>query len=168
LRPSWKRADRPLIALACALLTLLPIAAPAKAARQSDLGPFARALLRELNAARAEYGLPAVRDDAPMDGGARAHSRAMAASGYVTHGRWSGRVAAASQHASGIGEVLGWLAPEDPRYEAAWLVNAWLGSPHHRPVVLGTSFSRVGIGRTTGWINGERSAIYTVDFATAG
>jgi uncharacterized protein YkwD len=148
-------------------LTLLPIAAPAHAAAPGRLGPFARALLRELNAARAEYGLPAVRDDTRMDEGARGHSRAMALSGQVTHGRWSGRVAATSKHASSIGEVLGWLAPQDPRYEATWLVNAWLGSPIHRPVVLGTSFSRVGIGRTTGWINGERSAIYTVDFATA-
>jgi uncharacterized protein YkwD len=165
LRPSWKRADRPLIALACALVALLPVAAPAKAAGRSDLGPFARALLRELNHARAQYGLPAVRDDARMDAVSRAHSHEMAAHGYVAHGRWSGRVAAASRHAQSIGEVLGWLAPADPRGEAAWLVSAWLGSPTHRPVVLGASFRRVGIGRTTGWIGGQSAAVYTVDFA---
>lgn len=150
------------------LIALLSVAAPAKAATTSDLGPFAHALLQELNHARAEYGLPAVRDDTRMDGAAREHSRAMAASGYVAHGRWSGRVASASRHASSIGEVLGWLPPDDPHFEAAWLVNAWLGSPHHRPVVLGADFRRVGIGRTTGSIGDEFSAIYTVDFATAG
>ncbi|HEX7292541.1 MAG TPA: CAP domain-containing protein [Conexibacter sp.] len=167
MRPSWKRADRPLIAFACALLALLPAATPADAASQSKLGPFGRALLRELNHARAQYGLPAVRDDARMDGGARAYARTLARSGSITHGSWTGRVAAASRHADSIGEVLGWRAPGRARDEAAWLVRAWLGSPYHRPVVLGAGFRRVGIGRATGWVGGESSAIYTVDFASA-
>lgn len=167
MRPFWKRADRPLIALACALLTLLPAAAPANAASRSPLGPFGRALLRELNHTRAHYGLPAVRDDARMDGAAGAYSRTMAASSSVTHGAWTGRVATASRRAQSIGEVLGWLTPDGPRAEAAWLVRAWLGSPTHRPIVLGASFRRVGIGRTTGSIAGMSSAIYTVDFASA-
>lgn len=151
----------------CALAALLPTAAPAHAAARSTLGPFGRALLRELNHARAQYGLPAVRDDARMDHAARSHSGAMAASGAVTHGSWSGRVAVASRHAGSIGEVLGWLAPGSARSEAAWLVRTWLGSPIHRPIVLGTSFRRVGVGRATGSIGGAASAIYTVDFASA-
>ena len=167
MRPSWKTAERPLIALACALVALLPTAAPAEAAPRSVLGPFGRALLRELNHTRAWYGLPAVRDDARMDGAAAAHSRAMAASGSVTHGSWDGRVAAASRHAGSIGEVLGWRSPDSARSEAAWLVQAWLASPIHRPIVLGASFRRVGIGRTTGTIAGLTSAVYTVDFASA-
>ena len=168
MRPSWKRAERPLIALACALVGLLPLAAPAAAAPpRSALGPFGRALLRELNHARAQYGLPAMRDDARMDRAARGYSRTMAASGYVAHGAWGPRVASASRHADGIGEVLGWLTPGDPAGEASWLVRAWLASPVHRPVVLGASFRRVGIGRTTGWVGGASSAIYTVDFASA-
>jgi uncharacterized protein YkwD len=168
LRPSWKRADRPLIALACAAIALLPAASPAGAATPSTLGPFGRALLRELNRVRASYHLPKVREDRRMDRSALGHSHDMARVGYVAHGRWAGRVAAAARtQTQSIGEVLGWLTPDDPRAEAAWLVRAWLGSPTHRPVVLGASFSRVGIGRTTGWINGESSAIYTVDFATA-
>ena len=123
--------------------------------------------MRELNHTRARYGLATVRDDARMDGAASAHSRAMAASGSVTHGSWDGRVAAASRHAGSIGEVLGWRSPDSARSEAAWLVQAWLGSPIHRPIVLGASFRRVGIGRTTGTIAGLTSAIYTVDFASA-
>lgn len=169
MRPSWtKRADRPLIALACALVALLPTAAPAAAAApRSPLGPFGRALLRELNHARAQNGLPAMRDDARMDRGAAAHSREMAASGSVAHGAWTGRVASASRSASSIGEVLGWRSPGRARDEAAWLVRSWLASPYHRPVVLGASFRRVGIGRATGSIGGASSAIYTVDFASA-
>lgn len=149
------------------MVALLPTAAPAQATPRSTLGPFGRALLRELNHARAQYGLPAVRDDARMDAAARSHSSAIAASGSPTHGSWSGRVAAASRHAASIGEVLGWRAPDSARSEAAWLVRAWLGSPIHRPIVLGASFRRVGIGRTTGTVGGMSSAIYTVDFASA-
>lgn len=166
MRPSWKRADRPLLALACALLTLLPAAAPADAA-PSPLGPFGRALLRELNHARAHYGLRAVHDDARMDDAASTYSRTMARRGIVAHGAWSSRVAVASRRAQSIGEVLGWRAPADPRSEAAWLVRAWLGSPVHRPIVLGAGFRRVGIGRATGSIGGAPSAIYAVDFASA-
>jgi uncharacterized protein YkwD len=136
-------------------------------AAASAADSFREAMLRELNRIRAHQGLPSVRGDARMDGGARTHSRRMAARGYVAHGRWTGRVAAASRRAHSVGEVLGWLAPSDPRGEAAWLVRAWLGSPSHRPVVLGASFRRVGIGRTTGWVGGQSAAIYTVDFATA-
>ena len=143
------------------------MAAPAEAAPRSTLGPFGKALLRELNHARAHYRLPAVRDDVRMDGTATAHSRAMAASGAVTHGSWDSRVAAASRHAGSIGEVLGWRSPGSARSEAAWLVRAWLASPIHRPIVLGASFRRVGVGRTTGTIGGLTSAIYTVDFASA-
>jgi uncharacterized protein YkwD len=150
------------------MLALLPAAAPAGAGAATPAeGGFKRALLRELNRARAAYHLPSMREDRRMDRGALGHSRDMARRGYVTHGRWTGRVAAASQSADSIGEVLGWLAPDDPRDEAAWLVRAWLGSPSHRPVVLGASFRRVGIGRTTGWIGGRSAAVYTVDFATA-
>jgi uncharacterized protein YkwD len=165
LRPSWKRADRPLIALACAVVALLPAATPAEAGAAGS-GGFTRALLRELNRVRAAYHLPSVREDRRMDRGALGHSRDMAQHGYVTHGAWTGRVAAASRRADSIGEVLGWLAPGNPRGEAAWLVRSWLGSPYHRPVVLGASFRRVGIGRTTGWIGGQSAAVYTVDFAT--
>jgi len=148
------------------VLALLP-AAPAAAASQSKPSLFGRALLRELNHVRGQNGLAAVRPDARMDDGARAYSRTMARTRSVTHGRWTGRVAAASRSAQSIGEVLGWLSPDDPRGEAAWLVRSWLGSPYHRPVVLGASFRRVGIGRATGWIGGKSSAIYTVDFASA-
>ena len=153
--------------LACALLALLPAAAVAPAAARADEAGFASAMLRELNRVRAVYRLPPVRDDARMDGGARAYSRSMAARGYVAHGQWTGRVAAAARRAQSIGEVLGWLTPDDPRGEAAWLVHSWLKSPYHRPVVLGASFRRVGIGRATGRVGTAFSAVYTVDFATA-
>jgi len=165
LRPSWKRADRPLLALACALVALLPSAAPAAAATASDPGAFARAMLRELNRARAGRHLPAVREDGRMDHGAYGHSRDMARRGYFAHGSWPGRVMAAAGSARSVGEVIGWRVQSSPAGEARGMVRDWLGSPPHRQVLLSAGFSRIGIGRATASSGGHPTALYTVDWA---
>jgi uncharacterized protein YkwD len=152
-----------------ALLTLLPTA-PAGAAtgpRATAAGSFGDAILRQLNSVRARYHLPAVRADRRMNDGASAHSRDMAAKGYVAHGSWTGRVRAAASRARSVGEVIGWLDQADPQREAVWIVNAWLGSSIHRHVLLSGDFRRVGIGRAGGSFSGQPVALYTVDFASA-
>lgn len=146
---------------------LLPSTASAGAAPAAAADPYGVALLKELNRVRARHGLPAVRADARMDGGARAHSRDMATRRYFAHGAWTSRVSAASRRARSVGEVIGWLAQNDPRTEAAAIVRAWLGSPTHRHVMLTGGFRRVGIGRATGTVQGFSASLYTLDFATA-
>jgi uncharacterized protein YkwD len=166
LRPSWKRADRPLIALACALVALLPGAASAEAATAGDAGGFTRAMLRELNRVRAGHRLSAVREDRPMDRGALGHSRDMARRGYFAHGSWTGRVMAAAGSARSVGEVIGWRVQGSAASEASNMVREWLGSPPHRQVLLSGGFTRVGIGRAiASTSDGRPSALYTVDFA---
>jgi uncharacterized protein YkwD len=176
---SWTTADRRLpailAALTCALLLMLlpanrasaaaasvPTTAPAVAA-----GTFLDAMLRELNSVRAHNGLPPVRADRRMNGGATAHSQDMARKRYFAHGSWTGRVRQASGRARNVGEVIGWLDRRDPRGEAVSLVRAWLDSPPHRTVMLGRGFQRVGIGRADGSVSGQQAALYTVDFASA-
>jgi uncharacterized protein YkwD len=164
LRPSSKRADRPLIALACALLALFPGAA--SAAATTGGGGFARAMLRELNRVRASYHLPSVREDRRMDRGAVGHSRDMAQRGYFAHGSWPGRVMAAAGSAHSVGEVIGWRVQSGPSDEASDMVREWLGSPPHRHVLLHDGFGRIGIGRATAATpDGHPTALYTVDFA---
>jgi uncharacterized protein YkwD len=168
LRLSSTKADRPLrrvlLGLACALLALLPAAAAPAPAGAEEAG-FSSAMLRELNRVRAEYRLPAVREDARMDRGAFGHSRDMARRGYFAHGAWPGRVMAAAGRARGVGEVIGWRVQSSPRSEASAMVHEWLGSPTHRHVLLHGDFSRVGIGRATASRYGHPAALYTVDFA---
>ncbi len=156
--------------LGCALLALLPAAAAASpttaAASGSHVGPFARAMLRELNRMRAAHHLPALREDRHMDGGAASHSRDMARRRYFAHGPWPGRVMAAAGGARSIGEVIGWRVQGSPGGEASAMVGEWLGSPPHRRVLLDGDFRRVGIGRATSSQNGRPTALYTVDWAT--
>jgi uncharacterized protein YkwD len=148
----------------CALLALLPTAA-ANAAPPHG-GPFARAMLRELNRMRAAHHLPALREDSHMDGGAASHSRDMARRRYFAHGAWPGRVMAAAGGARSIGEVIGWRVQSSAGAEASAMVREWLGSPPHRRVLLDGDFSRVGIGRATSSQDGHPTALYTVDWAT--
>lgn len=154
--------------LGCALLALLPATAaiPPADAAQPHAGPFARAMLRELNRMRAAHHLPALREDRHMDGGASSHSRDMARRRYFAHGAWPGRVMAAAGGARSIGEVIGWRVQSSPRGEASAMVREWLGSPPHRRVLLDGDFRRVGIGRAASSQNGHATALYTVDWAT--
>jgi len=152
--------------VACALLALLPAAAASAPAAQAHGGPFAGAMLRELNRMRAANHLPALREDQHMDGGAASHSRDMARRRYFAHGAWPGRVMAAAGGARSIGEVIGWRVQSSPGAEASAMVREWLGSPPHRRVLLDGDFSRIGIGRATSSQNGHPTALYTVDWAT--
>jgi uncharacterized protein YkwD len=166
---SWTRPDRRLRGALTALALLVPaLASTPGAASAASATPYRDALLRELNRVRARHALPPVRADRRLDRGAIAHSRDMVLNAYFAHGPWSGRVRAAAGRASSVGEVLGWLAVEDPDAEAVWLVRRWLRSPPHRAVLLGRGFGRVGIGRVIGTqSNGTPAGIYTADFASA-
>lgn len=163
-----------------ALALLLPgLAVPASAAERYDAGatasaaaaaasaqPFRKALLRELNRARARHALPPVRADRRLHDGATAHSRDMARRNYFAHGQWTVRVAAASSSARSIGEVIGRTTAGSPASEASRMVRAWLDSPAHRAVLLDRSFRRVGIGRATRADASGADALYTADFAS--
>lgn len=159
---------RPLLLSLALLAGVLPVApAPAAAASGHGHSGFGAAMLRELNRVRARYHLATVRGDGRMSRGAAGHSRDMARHGYFAHGAWDGRVARASGSANDVGEVLGWLGRGNPSHEAAGMVRAWLSSPEHRHVLLDGAFSRVGIGRAVGRRGRERTAVYTVNFASS-
>ncbi|HEX4807104.1 MAG TPA: CAP domain-containing protein [Conexibacter sp.] len=152
--------------LGCALLALLPAAAASAPPAGAAEGPFAHAMLRELNRMRAAHHLPPLREDARMDRGAAGHSRDMARHGYFAHGAWVGRVMAAAGRARSVGEVIGWRMQSSPGAEARAMVREWLGSPPHRRVLLDGGFHRVGIGRATSSSGGHPTALYTVDWAS--
>lgn len=152
--------------LGCAVLALLPAAATSPPLAGAAEGPFARAMLHELNRMRAANHLPALREDRRMDRGAAGHSRDMARRGYFAHGAWPGRVMASAGGARSIGEVIGWRAEGSADSEARAMVSEWLESPPHRRVLLDGGFRRVGIGRATATRGGHPTALYTVDWAT--
>jgi len=152
-------------AVGVALIAVLLVpAAPAAAASNH----FEQAVLNDINSVRASYGLPAVRGDGRMAGGARSHSQSMARHNFFDHpsvngASWDRRVRRSSGSGT-VGEVLGYIQSSG-RGEARAIVRAWMHSGEHRAILLSRSFDRAGVGRAWARWNGHRTAIYTVDFA---
>lgn len=104
-----------------------------------------RAMIDMVNRDRADNGLPALKFDAGLRAGALAHSKDMSANNFFSHtsptqGSFSARLKASGAKYSSAGEniaMYGSVAKAE-----AGLMN----SPGHRANILGTSFTRIGIG----------------------
>jgi uncharacterized protein YkwD len=141
---------RVLVALAAllALVALAPAAANAGARERSMLGA--------LNAARAAQGAAPVRLYRPLTRTSRRYAAYM-----VEHNRW-GHAAnpARGTRVRYVGEILGQSTSDD----APSLVEAWLGSPAHRPILLDARYRYVGIGLSHGTMNGVPAWVWVVRF----
>jgi uncharacterized protein YkwD len=156
-------------------------AAPAKVRVQPGLE---RALMREMNAARAEYGLPALRAKSSLRRAARKHSAYLARLGRLDHDSagghpfWTRLVKAGFPRTHSMGENLALIGgcgrPEgyvqlrrkarerSNTLQAEQVVAMWLKSPGHRANLLSRDFRYAGTGVTT---DGACNAtMYTTDF----
>ena len=123
-----------------------------------------RALLNEMNRARAAHGLPALRIDGRLERAARAHSRDMLRRGYFAHGEFARRMAVYGARGPAVGENLGWGL--GARGTAQAIVAAWLASLPHRANLLRSGFRRIGVARLVGTFAGHGgAAVVTADFA---
>jgi uncharacterized protein YkwD len=111
---------------------------PAEAAPRVSEASAAAALISRY---RASYGLGPVRADAKLNAAASHQARAVAQSGWLSHGDFAGRMAAfgirgkaAENLSAGIGSVEGVIAQ-------------WQGSSGHNANMLTPEFSRIGIAR---------------------
>ena len=107
---------------------------------------MARLLVEQINAERAAHGLAAYQFDATAAAAAAAHSADQAAKRTMSHGGSDG--SNAGQRLTRIGVTWGsWAENVGAGFnEPATLLQAWLGSPPHRPVVLSSTFTRIGAG----------------------
>jgi uncharacterized protein YkwD len=168
----------PLAVAAAALLTLA-IAGSARATVRCSPGPHAgrtpAAVLRLLNAARADAGAPPLRLDRRLNRSSRRHSCDMVAHHYFAHesrsgARFSARIARTGwmrgRRRWNVGENLAWGAGSDAAPRA--IVQAWLQSPPHRHNLLAPGFRVVGIGIVAGTpIAGKpMGRTYTTDFGS--
>jgi len=121
-------------------------------------------LLQAVNAARKAYGLRPLHLDPTLTQAARAHSSDMLRRDYFAHGNFPGRMAAFHVRLRTAGENLAWGS--GPYGHAGEVVREWLASPEHRANLLGTGFSRIGIGLARGTFLGTGDAtVVTADFA---
>ena len=143
------------VVFAC-VAALLAVAAPAAlsapSTTQASVANLESGLLQQLNAVRADRGLPALRPNARLAAAAEQHSREMADDGYFNHSSvdgtsFSDRIAKwypmGSFHSWYVGENLLWMSPTvDPSRAVAM----WMRSPAHRANILNPQWRDVGIG----------------------
>lgn len=120
-------------------------------------GTDAAALVCELNAARAAADREPLRSRPALERAATRHAADMVERGYFAHGSPGGDNAADRARRAGylrgaerwrIGEVLIWT--RGTPLTAAAAVQAWLGSPAHRRVLLQSRYEDVGAGIVPG------------------
>jgi uncharacterized protein YkwD len=141
------------LTLLLAVLTALVVALPAGASASAR-----QTMLHAINAARAANGAPPVRRYRPLMRSSRSYARYM-----VAHDRWAHAAnPARGANVSEVGEILGMTTTPNPA--AQLIVNDWLQSPVHRPILLDPHFRYVGIGLRRGMMEGQLSWVWVVRF----
>jgi uncharacterized protein YkwD len=162
-----ERGGRTLFALVVVGIASFGLSSEASSSELSELRTmtvYEENLVQAINRARAANGAPPLRVGPKLQHAARAHSRAMARSGSLTHGNWYRRLRRHGVRASFVGETIAWGVGSEGT--AAGIVASWLASPPHRSTMLDRDFRRVGVGVAVGTMDGFSGAsVATADFA---
>jgi uncharacterized protein YkwD len=154
-----------LVVSGIALLGFSPKASSTDFVEQQNLTAQEESLLDAINRARVANGVRPLRIGLRLQRAARAHSRAMARSGSLSHGNWYQRLRGFGVRGHTLGETLAWGVGSDGRGGA--IVGMWLQSPPHRATMLKRGFSRVGVGIAVGTMAGYSGAsVATADFSS--
>ena len=140
------------LAVACIAALVVVVAPAAVSASSTSTTALESGLLQQLNAVRADHGLPGLRANPQLAAAADQHSREMADDGYFDHDSvdgtsFSSRIAkwyrVGSFHSWLVGENLLWWSPTvDP----SGAVAMWMRSAPHRANILNPRFRDIGIG----------------------
>ena len=144
----------------------MPVASPPPVAHDAAASRLDRAIVREINHARASAGLRPLRRTARLRRLARHHTLDMLRHDSFSHDG-DGTTFAQRIHARvrfrKVGENLALM----PRGTGAGrIVSAWMHSPPHRAVLLDPAYHRVGVAGATGNMGAGRAYVVTADFAT--
>ena len=134
--------------LAVVCLALSPAAALADSTQQ--------ALIDHVNFVRAAHGLGQLKTAPALNRSSSAYASSLMRRNVFAH---AGSIQAGGGFRS-LGEVLRLHAGTSPRYLAT--VQAWLGSPAHRAIVLSRGFTHAGAGIARGVFNGRNSTIWVL------
>jgi uncharacterized protein YkwD len=157
------------LAVSCLLATLFAAPGIATAAADPRLDGRERAMVRAINRQRAKHGVAKLSASRRLARAADFHSWEMLEADYFAHrsrdgGPFDERIRRYANHRS-VGETLAMLGRCGPR-AARRVVRMWMNSPGHRAILLSTSFRRVGLGRRTGDLGGDRVCVVTADFGS--
>jgi uncharacterized protein YkwD len=102
------------------------------------------------NAARADAGCGALRNDAQLAAAAKGHSDDMAANGYFSHTSQDGRSFADRIEAAGYSGSPGGENIAQGQRSPQEVHDAWMNSEGHRRNILDCNFNAIGVGLHAG------------------
>ncbi len=136
----FRRVGQLVLAGSLAILPVIGLASPARAATPTELESC---FLAQINAARVVNGTPTL-DVAPdLSDYGRSHSTTMAAAGYLFHSGSEQLEPVLPSGWQAWGENVGYATGSE---SCDWLFEAFWESPGHRDVLLNAIFDVVGIG----------------------
>ena len=156
-------------ALGCLLAATFSVPALAVAG-SARLDNRERAIVRGINAQRARYGLARVSMSKPLSRAADYHSWEMLDANYFAHesrngGSFDARISRFT-HKRALGETLAMLGGRCGRESARKIVRMWMNSAGHRAILLSSTYRRIGLGKRTGDLGGNRACVVTADFGS--
>jgi hypothetical protein len=136
------------VGLLCVVLVLAGSATGASAATVEQ--SMQAALLKSVNASRAELGLRPLRPDSKLGSLAVRRARWMAQRGELSHETFGGSIDTAVK-TTGIpwlsaGENVAWASGVAGAAAAQTLFDAWRASPSHWAAITSDTFNYVGVG----------------------
>ena len=147
---------RGLVAFGLVLGAALTLAAPGAPAQQG----LGASLVTAMNGARMRAGVATVHSSPSLRAAAAAHNREMVTFGYFGHqSRAGGLLQRMPRSYRRVGEILFEGAGT---VEARTVVAAWLASPEHRAILLGSAWRDVGVSAAAH----GRELLVTVDFGS--
>lgn len=156
------------LAASCLLAPLFgPITSHATA--KPSLDGRERAIVRAINRQRSKHGLSKLRSNSRLARAADYHSWEMLDADYFAHesrdgGPFDQRVRRFAKHKA-LGETLA-MVGGCGRRAAGRIVRMWMNSPGHRAILLSSSYRKVGLGKRTGDLRGDRACLVTADFGS--
>ncbi len=133
-------------------------ATPSRAMAQSP----ASAVLNEVNAFRASYGLPPLTVNAALTAAAQSHANWMASTGLYSHTGAGGSTPQSRANAAGY---VGYVAENivggtglTPQQGVTW----WINSPSHFNTLISNQHTEVGIGFAQNFVDGFDQNFYVM------
>jgi len=160
------------VVIAFAVFTASSQAAPRSYTRLTSLET---GVLSEINAFRAQHGLPRLTLSRDLTAAASQHSSEMATDGYFAHTSYDGQAfwkriqsfySSSSWPYWSVGENLLWSSPD---VDADHALQLWVASPEHLANLLNPRWRQIGVsavhlGTAGGTYNGLPVTIITTDF----
>lgn len=144
--PTWTPSPTP---TSMPTSTPVPLSVPVEAAPLTPLddAQVEQWVADQINQQRIARGLPPLNWVPELAQAARRHSQDMADHGFTGHTGSDGsdsrqRMADAGYDWTSEGETIGWGYGGD----AAKMVNWWMNCPIHRPIILSSRFTDLGVG----------------------